>query len=102
MKTLLWKTTFEGPDLPEKLRFTGRNGNLKLVGHADVDEASMVGGIDPKLVDKSVFGVTERDHKAGLRSENADEMDFEKGWAIVDFNADQLAKKVNELLPKSN
>jgi creatinine amidohydrolase len=81
-----------GRNLPANLR-------LKPVGdpsHANIGEASRVGGIDPSLVDPRLFGVSERDRRTGLRHENADGIDFEKGHGMIEFAANALAERVNE------
>lgn len=92
MKVLMWRGWSE--ELPEHLRFKDVGG----ASHANIVEASLVGGVDPTLVDRSAFGVLERDRKTGLKSENASEIDFEKGRAIVELRAAALAKKVEEML----
>jgi creatinine amidohydrolase len=97
MKVVLWPGAHAGPELPASLRIKHEPDT----GHADVFEASIVGGIDPSLVDRAAFGVSERDRKAGLLKENAGAIDFEKGRGIIDYNAAQLAAKVTELLGES-
>ena len=97
MKVVLWPGAHAGPELPASLRIKHEHDT----GHADVFEASIVGGIDPSLVDRAAFGVSERDRKAGLLKENAGAIDFEKGRGIIDYNAAQLAAKVTELLGES-
>jgi len=78
--------------MPEELRFEGAGG------HADFSEASMLGGVDPNLVDKSKFGVIERDRKVKILKENVDKIDFEKGRKVIEFRAKELEKEVNEAL----
>ncbi len=78
--------------MPEELRFEGSGG------HADFSEASLLGGVDPNLVDKSKFGVIERDRKVKLLKENVDKIDFEKGRKIIEFRAKQLEMNVKEIL----
>jgi creatinine amidohydrolase/Fe(II)-dependent formamide hydrolase-like protein len=94
MKVVMWPGAHGEPELPAHLRLNHEHDT----GHADVFEASVVGGIDPSLVDRAAFGVSERDRKAGLLHENAGAIDFEKGRGIVDYNAAQLAAEVNDLL----
>jgi len=81
-----------GARMPDELRFEGSGG------HADFSEASLLGGIDPKYVDKTKFGVIERDRKVKLLKENVDKIDFEKGRKIIEFRAKQLGKTVTEIL----
>ncbi len=78
--------------IPDELRFEGAGG------HADFNEASLLGGVDPNLVDKSKFGVIERDRKVKLLKENVDKVDFEKGRKVIEFRAGELAKEVNEAM----
>jgi len=94
MKAILWRRSSSGT--PEELRFTGA------AGHADFNEASVLGGVDPTLVDKSKFGVIGRDRKASLLKENASKIDFEKGRKIIDFSALQLENDVKELIRSMN
>ncbi len=90
MRTLVWRAG-HSENLPMELEF-------KNVGpHADVSEASLVGAVNDKLVDRAAFGVTPRDRKTGLRHENAGDIDFAKGRAVIDFNARQLAEAVERL-----
>ncbi len=73
---------------PPGLRFEGAGQ------HADFDEASVLGGADPALVDRSRFGVVERDRKVQLLRENAGRIDFERGRRIIEYRAAQLEKQV--------
>lgn len=91
MKVLMWRGWSE--ELPAHLRFKKVEG----ASHANIAEASLVGGIDPTLVERDAFGVLERDRKTGLLSENVSEIDFDKGRAIVELRAAALAKTVEEL-----
>lgn len=92
MKVLMWSGG--GRELPEHLRLKPVPG----ASHANIGEASRVGGIDPSLVDRSAFGVLERDRKTGLLQENANEIDFEKGRGIIEHSARALEEKVREIL----
>ena len=76
---------------PPDLRFEGAGQ------HADFDEASVLGGADPGLVDRSRFGVVERDRKVKLLRENAGRVDFDKGRRIIEYRAAELEKKVEAL-----
>jgi hypothetical protein len=76
---------------PPELRFEGAGQ------HADFDEASVLGGADPAMVDRSRFGVADRDRKVGLLRENAGRIDFDKGRRIVERRAAQLEKEVESL-----
>jgi hypothetical protein len=78
--------------MPAELRFQGSGG------HADFSEASLLGGVDPNMVDKSKFGVAERDRKVKILKENVDKIDFDKGRKIIEFRAEQLANGVKETL----
>jgi|GEM_PF-2991253 len=80
--------------LPEHLRFKKVEG----ASHANIVEASLVGGVDPSLVDRDAFGIFERDRKTGLKSENVGEIDFEKGRGIIEFRAASIAREVEKLL----
>ena len=73
---------------PPGLRFEGAGQ------HADFDEASVLGGADPGMVDRSRFGVVDRDRKVKLRHENADQIDFDKGRRIIEYRAAQLETRV--------
>jgi len=92
MKVLMARGWSE--ELPAPLQFKKVEG----ASHANIIEASLVGGVDPTLVDRPAFGVLERDRKTGLKSENAGEIDFEKGRGVVEFRAAALARKVEETL----
>ncbi len=80
--------------LPDHLRFKKVEG----ASHANIVEASLVGGVDPTLVDREAFGKLERDRKTGLKSENVAEIDFEKGRGVIEFRAASLAKEVEKLI----
>jgi creatinine amidohydrolase/Fe(II)-dependent formamide hydrolase-like protein len=73
---------------PPGLRFEGAGQ------HADFDEASVLGGSDPGMVDRSRFGVVDRDRKVKLLRGNAGRIDFEKGRRIIEYRAAQLEKRV--------
>jgi creatinine amidohydrolase len=94
MKVFVWNGASAEHDLPAELQIK----HSADTGHADVFEASVVGGIDPSLVDRAAFGVTGRDRQTGLHQENAGAIDFVKGRGIVDRSAIQLAKKVADIL----
>jgi len=85
-----------GAKLPEELRFKGSGG------HADFSEASLLGGVDPDMVDKSKFGVTEQDRKIKLFKENVKKIDFEKGRKIIELRAAHLAKEIKSVLEEIN
>jgi hypothetical protein len=76
---------------PPELRFDGAGQ------HADFDEASVLGGADPAMVDRTRFGVVERDRKVRLLRENAGRIDFDKGRRIIEYRAAQLEKRVRAL-----
>jgi creatinine amidohydrolase len=73
---------------PPELRFDGAGQ------HADFDEAGVLGGADPAMVDRTRFGVVERDRKVNLLRENAGKIDFEKGRRIIAYRAAQLERRV--------
>jgi creatinine amidohydrolase len=89
MRTVLFYA-WDGEPPPE-LRFEAAGQ------HADFDEASVLGGADPTMVDRSRFGVADRDRKVGLLRENAGRIDFDKGRRIVEYRAAQLQKMVESL-----
>jgi creatinine amidohydrolase len=93
MKVLFWHGA-GGDKMPAELRFEGSGG------HADFGEASMIGGLDPNMVDKSKFGVIERDRKVKILKENVDKINFEKGRKILEFSAKRLEEEVSALLKK--
>jgi creatinine amidohydrolase len=76
---------------PPELRFDGASQ------HADFDEASVLGGADPAMVDRTRFGVVERDRKVRLLRENAGRIDYDKGRRIIEYRAAQLEKRVRAL-----
>ena len=94
MRSVMWYDWANEP--PAELRFEGAGQ------HADFDEASVLGGVDPNMVDKSRFGVVQRDRKVGLLQENAVKMDFDKGGKIIEFRATQLEKDINGILKEMN
>jgi len=94
MKAVLWRRSSEA--MPVELRFEGAGG------HADFSEASVLGGVNPRLVDKSKFGVSERDRKVRILKENVDKIDFEKGRKIIEFSAEQLENDANKLIRELN
>lgn len=94
MKVLTWNAAESDRDLPAERRIATTSDT----GHADAFEASVVGGIDPSLVDRKVFAVSERDRKTGLLPEHAAAIDFDKGRGIVEHDAARLAAHVTALL----
>lgn len=85
-----------GGQLSDELRFKGSGG------HADFSEASMQGGVDPSMVDKSKFGVTEQDRKVKILHENVDKIDYDKARKIIEIRADGLAKIVKDIMAEIN
>ena len=63
-------------------------------GHADFAEASILGAIDPSMVDQSKFGKHERDLKCDIKAENVDKIDYSKGQKSIDFRADRIIETV--------
>ena len=74
--------------IPQELEFQGSGG------HADFDEASVLGGIDSTMVDKNKFGKIQRDQTIGLLDKNAVKIDFKKGKLITDFKVNKLIEIV--------
>ena len=70
---------------PRTPRFEGSGS------HADLAEASNLGGVDSTLVDRSLFGVVPRDRTIKLLSENAGKIDFAKGAEGIASRASRLA-----------
>jgi creatinine amidohydrolase/Fe(II)-dependent formamide hydrolase-like protein len=81
----------ERKNIPEELQFSPS-------GHANVRELSLLGAIDPDLVDVEKFGITEQDRKTGLKNENKDNIDFEKGQKFLDFIVSGSIEKAQELV----
>jgi creatinine amidohydrolase/Fe(II)-dependent formamide hydrolase-like protein len=94
MKVMMTGAGGGGRELPEQLRFKPVPG----ASHANISEASRVGGIDPTLVDKSAFGLIERDRETGLLAENVGDIDFAKGKAVIDLSIEILAARVATLV----
>ncbi len=90
MRAVLWYAWGAG-EPPAELRFDGAGQ------HADFDEASVLGGADPAMVDRSRFGVVGRDRKVQLLRENEGKIDFAKGRRIIEYRAAQLEKAVKGL-----
>jgi creatinine amidohydrolase/Fe(II)-dependent formamide hydrolase-like protein len=95
MRAVMWYAWGAG-EPPAELRFDGAGQ------HADFDEVSVLGGADPTLVDRSRFGVIERDRKVKILRENAGKIDFVKGRRIIEFRAAQLEKHVKALVKELN
>jgi creatinine amidohydrolase/Fe(II)-dependent formamide hydrolase-like protein len=95
MRAVMWYAWGPGEPAAE-LRFDGAGQ------HADFDEVSVLGGADPTMVDRSRFGIIERDRKVKLLRENAGKVDFAKGRRIIEFRAAQLEKYVKALVKELN
>jgi creatinine amidohydrolase/Fe(II)-dependent formamide hydrolase-like protein len=91
MRAVMWYAWGAG-EPPAELQFPGAGQ------HADFDEASVLGGADPTMVDQSRFGVVERDRKVKLLHENAGKIDFARGRRIIEFRAAQLERRVKALV----
>jgi len=76
--------------IPEELRFESSGG------HASVGELSLLGSIDPNLVDVDKYGVTEQDRKTNLLKEEKDNIDFEKAAKLIEFYANGMAEAIQE------
>ena len=79
-------------DRPADIDFPGSGG------HADFEEASILGAVDPSLVDQSLFGKSERDRKIGLSDKNVNKIDYNKGRVYLNFRAERIAATVNQYL----
>ena len=77
--------------IPEELRFSPG-------GHANVQELSLLGTINPDMVDVEKFGVTGQDRKTGLKKENKDKIDFKKGEKFLDFVISGSIERAQELV----
>lgn len=77
---------------PENLEFPGSGD------HADFAEASILEGIDSTLVDKSLFGKTDRDRKIGLSDINVNKIDYVKGQAYISYRAERIVTTVSRYL----
>lgn len=78
-------------DMPEELQFSPS-------GHANVRELSLLGAVNPDMVDVEKFGITEQDRKTGLKHENKDKIDFEKGQKYLDFIVSGTVQKAQEIV----
>ena len=81
--------------IPEELQFSPSS-------HANVRELSLLGAINPDMVDVEKFGVTEQDRKTGLKQENKDKIDFEKGKKFLDFVISGSIERAHELVDEMN
>ena len=80
-----------------EIQKTGVPWNVTPGMHGDFNEASCVGAIDPKLVDKRLFGRAKRDRAFGIKSENASLIDYGKAKKILEFNARRMAAEAGRL-----
>ena len=62
-----------GEEMSEETQFPGSGG------HADFAEVSVLGAVDSTMVDKSIFGKSQRDQEIGLSEKNVHLIDYEKG-----------------------
>ena len=85
---ILFRENMKKMDYPEDIRFTGSGG------HADFAEASVIGSVDPALVDKDKFGKSERDRKVKILDENVGKIDYDKGWKSIEFRANRIIETV--------
>lgn len=77
---------------PENITFPGSGG------HADFEEASILGAVDSTMIDKSLFGKSERDRKIGLSDKNVNKIDYAKGRAYINFRTERITATVNRYL----
>jgi creatinine amidohydrolase/Fe(II)-dependent formamide hydrolase-like protein len=85
-----------GKERTEETEFPGSGG------HADFAEASILGGADSTMVDKSIFGKSQRDQKIGLYEKNVNLINYEKGKAFINYRAELIIETVNQFLDKQN
>jgi creatinine amidohydrolase/Fe(II)-dependent formamide hydrolase-like protein len=85
---ILFRENLKKIDYPEEIRFPGSGG------HADFAEASILGSVDPSLVDKDKFGKGERDRKVKILDENVGKIDYDKGWKSIEFRANRIIETV--------
>jgi len=85
---ILFKNNLVKKQRPDEISFPGSGG------HADFAEASVLGGVDPSMVDKSKFGKIERDHKVNILEENVGKIDYAKGKKSIDFRASRIIETV--------
>jgi len=85
-----------GKERTEETQFPGSGG------HADFAEASVVGAVDSTMVDKNIFGKSDRDHKIGLYEKNVQLIDYTKGRASINKRAERIIETVNQFLAIQN
>ena len=71
-------------------------------GHANVGELSLLGAINPDMVDIDKFGVTEQDRKTGLKHENKEKIDFEAAEKLLEIRANAMAEAVQKIFNEMN
>jgi creatinine amidohydrolase/Fe(II)-dependent formamide hydrolase-like protein len=81
-------------DRPEETEFPGSGD------HADFAEASILGAADSTMIDKSIFGRSQRDQKIGLYEKKVDLIDYKKGRAYINFRVERIIETVNQFLNK--
>jgi len=81
-----------GEGMSEETQFPGSGG------HADFEEVSILGSVDSTMVDKSVFGKSQRDQEIGLSEKNVYLIDYEKGRAYINNRAECIIKTVIQFL----
>lgn len=85
---VLFRNNMVKMERPEDISFPGSGG------HADFAEASVLGAVDPDLVDKEKFGKSERDLKVKIDQKNVDKIDYAKGQRSIDFRANRIIETV--------
>jgi len=85
---VLFRNNLVKIERPDDINFPGSGG------HADFAEASVLGAVDPNLVDKDKFGQSEKDRKVDIKHENVDKIDFDKGQKSIDYRANRIIETV--------
>ena len=85
-----------GKDRPEEAEFPGSGG------HADYAEVSVLGAVDPAMIDLSIFGKSPRDQKIGLYEKNVPLIDYNKGRAYINYRAERIIETVNRFMAAQN
>jgi creatinine amidohydrolase/Fe(II)-dependent formamide hydrolase-like protein len=85
---ILFRENLKKMNYPDDITFPGSGG------HADFAEASILGAVDPSLVDKNKFGKSERDRNVKILEENVGKIDYEKGNKSIDFRVNRIIETV--------
>ena len=88
----------EAMEIPDELKDAFKGSG----GHADFGELSLLGAVNPDMVDVDKFGVTEQDRKTGLKKENKDRIDFAVAAKYIEIRANTMAKAVQKEYDEMN